>query len=234
MSYTGNPELRPYKSYDLWLSYNFIPTNKFSMNVNGGTWTVQDRYAYDYIPSSNGLLRTISQPMGVFVLAQYGITAAMRQLDGSLQISGSLNHKMIHNGAPFNRNKSNLYWHIVAFYYWNNFNFGLQYFSPDLAYSYDCVTGKWGTTRSHYHFEVGWSNSSLNLRMLVANFCNWNWKGATTDMESKYYSFHRQDLSASSHAMIKLSATYTFGFGKKVERRDEAFRQSGISSGILK
>lgn len=91
-----------------------------------------------------------------------------------------------------------------------------------------------GKTRDHYHIEVGWSNSSLNLRLLVANFCNWSWNGVTADMESEYYSFHRRDVSTSYHAMIKLSATYTFGFGKKVERRDEAYKQGGISSGILK
>lgn len=234
MSYTGNPELRPYKSYDLWLSYNFIPSEKFRLNFNGGTWTVQDRYAYEYIPTSGGILRTIGQPMGAYVLAQYGISATTRQLDGNLQITGSFNHRIVHNGAPFNWNRSNLYWHLIAFYYLKNFNFGLQYFSPDISNSFDCVSGIWGKTRDHYHIEAGWSNSSLNLRLLVANFCNWSWKGVTSDMESEYYSFIRRDVSTSYHALIRLSATYTFGFGKNVERRDEAYKQSGISSGILK
>lgn len=234
MSYTGNPELRPYKSYDLWLSYNFIPSNKFTLNVNGGTWTVQDRYTYDYIPMSNGILRTISQPMGTYSLVQYGLTATTRQLDGNLQISGSITHRFVHNGAPFNWNRTNVYYYFIAYYYLRNFNFGIQYFSPDMAETYNCVAGTWGKTRDHYHVEVGWSNSSLNFKLLVANFCDWKWKGITTDMKSKYYSFHRNAISTSSHAMIKLSATYTFGFGKKVERRDEAYKQSGISSGILK
>ncbi len=44
----------------------------------------------------------------------------------------------------------------------------------------------------------------------------------------------RTDINANRHAYISLSATYTFGFGKKVNRGDEAYQQVGPGSGILK
>lgn len=40
-------------------------------------------------------------------------------------------------------------------------------------------------------------------------------------------------LNGQSHALIQLSATYTFSFGKKVNRDDEPEVSGSASSGIL-
>jgi hypothetical protein len=53
-------------------------------------------------------------------------------------------------------------------------------------------------------------------------------------MHSKYYDKVEQTYSIDDHAMARLAFTYTFGFGKKVERGSEASQQSGVDSGILK
>lgn len=53
-------------------------------------------------------------------------------------------------------------------------------------------------------------------------------------MHSNYYSTYEQIYNGSSHALVQLSATYTFGFGKKVKRDDEPSVSGTASSGILK
>jgi hypothetical protein len=53
-------------------------------------------------------------------------------------------------------------------------------------------------------------------------------------MQSKYYDKIGQTYSTGDHTMARLAFTYTFGFGKKVERGSEASQQSGVNSGILK
>lgn len=64
MSYTGNPDLVPYGSYDAGVNYSFMPNGKFSLSAFASTWIVDDRYVYDYVPTANGILRTIRQPGG--------------------------------------------------------------------------------------------------------------------------------------------------------------------------
>ena len=64
MSYTGNPDLISYGSYDAGLNYSFIPSNVFSLSAFASTWIVDNRYVYDYVPTETGILRTIKQPGG--------------------------------------------------------------------------------------------------------------------------------------------------------------------------
>lgn len=52
-------------------------------------------------------------------------------------------------------------------------------------------------------------------------------------MRSEYYDTTEIMLNGHSHALIQLSATYTFGFGKKVNRDDEPRVSGSASSGIL-
>ncbi|MDE6655026.1 MAG: hypothetical protein K2K37_11650 [Muribaculaceae bacterium] len=53
-------------------------------------------------------------------------------------------------------------------------------------------------------------------------------------MRSKYYDTDEIRLGGNSRAFIQVVATYTFGFGKKVERNDEPSVSGTASSGILK
>lgn len=53
-------------------------------------------------------------------------------------------------------------------------------------------------------------------------------------MHSEFYDKTEQTYSINDHALARLAVTYTFGFGKKVERGNEASQQSGVNSGILK
>lgn len=83
MSYTGNPNLISYGSYDAGVNYSFIPSNKFSISAFASTWIVDNRYVYDYVPSSTGILRTIRQPGGGYSQWTYGAYASLRLFDAS-------------------------------------------------------------------------------------------------------------------------------------------------------
>ena len=100
MSYTGNPAIRPYKSYDLGASYLWMPSNKFRLSVYGNAWIVDDRYAYVYEASATGILRTIQQPMGSYAQGSYGVSAMLLLLDNKLQINGQAGQTIAHNARP--------------------------------------------------------------------------------------------------------------------------------------
>lgn len=233
MSYTGNPALVPHKSYDVGASYVFIPSNRFNLSVHGSAWIVRDRYVYDYEACPSGILRTIRQPMGSYAQGQYGLYGSARLLDRKLQLSASVTHYLVHNGAPYGWTRSFVSYSLQALYYLGDFYFGANYVSKN-GYADGCMVGTWMKTRDFYFAQVGWSTPSWNLRVLLRNFARWDWRGNSSVMESKYYDCYQTQYAAGDHAFIKLAATYTFGFGKKIERTDEANRVRGVSSGILK
>jgi hypothetical protein len=96
------------------------------------------------------------------------------------------------------------------------------------------MVGTWMKTKAYYSLLAGWSNSTWNIQLKVANFARWNWRSNKSVMHSKYYDKVEQTYSIDDHAIVRLAFTYTFGFGKKVERGSEASQQSGVNSGILK
>ena len=233
MSYTGNPNLVSYGSYDAGVNYSFIPNNNFSLSAFVSTWIVDNRYVYDYVPSETGILRTIRQPGGGYSQWNYGAYASLRLFDSKLQLTAQLTGTSVHNGEPYNLDKTNLNYALRATYYLGNWNFSGLYYSPQ-GYPDGCMVGTWMKTKSYYRIAAGWSNSSWNLQLQFANFARWNWRSNKSIMHSRFYDRIEQTYSINDHALARLSVTYTFGFGKKIQHRDEASQQSGVNSGILK
>lgn len=233
MSYTGNPNLVSYGSYDAGVNYSFIPNNNFSLSAFVSTWIVDNRYVYDYVPSETGILRTIRQPGGGYSQWNYGAYASLRLFDSKLQLTAQLTGTSVHNGEPYNLDKTNLNYALRATYYLGNWNFSGLYYSPQ-GYPDGCMVGTWMKTKSYYRISAGWSNSSWNLQLQFVNFARWNWRSNKSIMHSRFYDRIEQTYSINDHALARLSVTYTFGFGKKIQHRDEASQQSGVNSGILK
>lgn len=233
MEYTGNPSLYPYKSYDISAKYTFLPSNTFNLSLYGSSWIVQDRYVYDYEASTSGILRTIKQPMGSYAQGQYGIYGSARLLKRKLHLGASVSHNIAHNGTPYNWTKSYISYAIQAYYYLGNLNFGASYISSQ-GYPDGCMVGTWMHMKDQYSVQAGWSNTSWNVRILLKNFARWNWNSSTAMVNGQNYGYVLQSIDTNRHASVQLSATYTFGFGKKIKRGNEASQQTGISSGILK
>ncbi len=233
MSYTGNPDLVSYSSYDAGLNYSFIPNNVFSFSAFASTWIVDNRYVYDYVPTGTGILRTIRQPGGGYSQWNYGAYATLRLFDRKLQLTAQVTGWSVHNGEPYNLYKTSISCSFLATYYLDKWNFSGLYYSPQ-GYPDGCMVGIWMKTKSFYRISAGWSNSSWNLQLQFANFARWNWKSDKSIMHSRYYDKIEQTYSINDHALARLSVTYTFGFGKKIKRGDEASQVSGVNSGILK
>lgn len=61
----------------------------------------------------------------------------------------------------------------------------------------------------------------------------WNWNAGTSETTSQSYDVSKTFYNVSYHCYVLVSATYTFGFGKKIQRGNEASQQMGTSSSIL-
>lgn len=232
MSYTGNPNLVPSKSYDIDFRYTWLPNNNYSFSAFAWAWIVGDRYAYDYEATSTGILRTIKQPMGSYAQGKYGINGTLRFLDRKLMFTGQVGQVLNHNGKPYGVNHSYIDWYARVRYYLGNWNFTATYIS-DNGSADGCMNGIWNYGKSDWYITIGWSNSDWNVRADFINFTRWNWRSAKQVMRSKYYDTTEIMLNGQSHALIQLSATYTFGFGKKVNRDNEPGVSGSAASGIL-
>ena len=232
MSYTGNPTLKPYKSFDYGMTYTCIPSNSISFSVYATAWSVRDRYAFVYTPSSTGILRTIEQPMGGFTSLTTGAYGRVRLLQNRLQIAGQIAVPFCHNGEPFNSDQIDVNYSLQAYWYFGAWNIGIQYFSDKSAPG-SAVNGLWTKYRKTYSLSIGWGNSSWNVLAQITNPFTWNWKNSSNEMNSRYFDRKQFGYGVDSHYHIKLGATYVFGFGKHVKQNNEASQQRGADSAIL-
>ena len=230
--YTGNPALKPYKSFDYGVTYTCTPNNRFSFSVYANAWTVRDRYAFVYTPFSTGILRTIEQPMGGFTSLTAGAYGRVKLLQNRLQIAGQIDVPFCHNGRPFNSDKVNVNYILQAYWYFGAWNIGAQYISNQYNPG-DAVNGLWTKHKEVYSVSVGWGNSSWNVLTQIANPFTWSWINLTNNMSSEYFDCKQIEYGTNSHCYIKLSVSYTIGFGKKIERGNEISRQKGAGSAIL-
>lgn len=171
--------------------------------------------------------------MGSYAQGQYGIYGSTRQFNGKLLIGGSLSQNIAHNGIPYNWTKSFISYALQVYYYHGNFNFGGTYISSQ-GYPDGCMVGTWMRMKDQYYLQAGWANTSWNVRLTLMNIARWNWNSSTATVKSENYDYILNSIDSNRHAMVQLSATYTFGFGKNIKQGNEATQQSGISSGILK
>lgn len=216
------------------INYTFIPSDRFSFTAFANSWLVGNRAAFVYEATSEGIIRTIRQPIGSFSHYNYGISVSTNHLDGKLYLSGRLEQLLVRNGTPYNTDHSCISCYLQALYYFGNFNFAISYHSENATDNYNSMSGIWTKNKDAFILQAGWSNSSWNIRLTAQNLQRWNWRSAYDTMKSDCYSMDKWVSNASSHAFVQLSATYTFGFGKKINRGNDISRQAGASSGILK
>lgn len=230
-SYTGNPELRPYKSFDVSLRYVWMPDNRLSFSAFGAGWADKDRYAYVYEASATGVLRTIRQNVGGYSQWRYGLGGTARLFGRKLMLNAQVSHRIVHDGAPFGWTRQGVAWYAQAFYYLDGWNFGVQYQSRQMG-SEGAMTGVWTTDRSAYAVIAGWGNSAWSIEGRLTNPFRQGRRTGTAETVSAAYDVRRTFYNHG--CFIILSGSYTFGFGKKVQRGNEASQQTGTSSGILK
>ncbi|MCH5177642.1 MAG: hypothetical protein J1F25_06430 [Prevotellaceae bacterium] len=233
MYLTGNPLLSNSRHITFQLAYAWMPSNQFNLNAYGNFFELFDRQMTAYVPYDGGraLLRTYIND-GNFVQGKIGVSANVKFLDNNLQFYVTPEQCFNRSTGIFKKNYNPFQVTAQVIYYLNQLYFQAFYQTPQKTmFSNSPRTHR---SRDFYAASAGWANSDWNIRLTAYNIFNTHWDSADTYLETPLYKEHRTNFGTTSHARLNLSVTYTFGYGKKVQRGNEVGEQSGASSAIMK
>lgn len=153
-------------------------------------------------------------------------------LNGNLQLAASPSISIYRMTGLFDIKRSTFTCNASVTYYLGNFYFQASYQTRNLT-----VQGNRGVIykdRDFYQILAGWSRANWNIRVSAMNLFRNDWLCATNTLSTPLYSETRFVDGNNFHRRLNLSVTYTFGYGKKVQRGNEVGEQSGASSAIMK
>lgn len=233
MYYTGNPELGLSRQVTFNLSYNWMPSNKFSVSAFAQYFGEYNLYVPVYKPYNNGmaLLRKFETD-GDYNRTQIGMSFNYKLLNGNLQFAASPSISFYRMTGLFDIERNPFSCNVSATYYLGNFYFQTSYQTGSLT-----VQGNRGVIykdRDFYQIIAGWSRANWNIRVSAMNLFRNDWLCATNTLSTPLYSETRFANGNNFHRRLNLSIVYTFGYGKKVQRGNEVGVQSGASSAIMK
>lgn len=233
MFVTGNPMLDNSRHITLNLSYTWMPSNVFGLSAFNNFFEMIDRQIITYKPHFDGstLLHTYIND-GNYIQNEMGLAANYKLFDGKLQLYVSPKQTFFKSTGVYNKSYNLFTITAQATYYLNSFYFEAYYQTPcKQMFSSSPQIYK---NRNFHSLTVGWANSDWNIRVMAANVFNKSWSSAEIVTESPLYREYKENIGTSSHPRINVAVTYTFGYGKKVQRGNEVGEQSGASSAIMK
>lgn len=233
MYYTGNPEIGLSRQVTFNLFYNWMPSNRFSASAFAQYFGEYNLYVPVYEPYDGGsaLLRTFETD-GDYNRTQIGMSFNYKLLNGNLQLAASPSISIYRMTGLFDIKRSPFTCNASVTYYLGNFYFQASYQTRNLT-----VQGNRGgiyKDRDFYQILAGWSRANWNIRVSAMNLFRNDWLCATNTLSTPLYSETRFVDGNNFHRRLNLSVTYTFGYGKKVQRGNEVGEQSGASSAIMK
>lgn len=233
MYITGNPSLKNSRVSNFNLSYTWLPSNKLGLNIYSQLFTIYNRavFTFNHYDEGKAIIRTITNN-GDYITESIGAAVTWKLLDGNLQFYANPEQKFIKTSGLYHTTFNPFTLKMQLSYYLDNFYFNVYYETPEKEFAWR--TNIKYRTFNYYTITVGWSKSDWNIRLAGANFFNKGWKNSTNERCMPLYSSFVTEFGTTYHPFINLSATYTFGYGKKVQRGNEVGAQSGAASAILK
>lgn len=231
MYVSGNPHLKAPLHFDMNLSYSWIPSDMFTMTAYGSLATVGDRITADFRRHDDGaaLLRTLVNS-GRFTSAEIGVSLRLTLFGRRLRLSAMPVQRFYRSTglnamtcSPF-AVKANAYWYQGPFWA------GLHYQNGDR--SIDSRSGFRTKGRDYYQISAGWGNGNWNVYAGASNIFSRGWKESVSELSGELYTCRRTTYGVSRHASVFVGATYTFGYGKKIDRHNEAKENAGGQSAV--
>lgn len=232
---TGNLHLKNTYWSKVTANYTWLPNNMFSISGYTGWSRYFNRLMPIFTPDGpDGLMLRSLENNGDFQDFYIGGSVSAKLFDRSLVLQASPKMWFEKTTGVYSDRANYLSLSASATYYLGNCYFQAYYSSASrglVQYSLNAISLK---RKPYYSFKIGWSNGKWNLTATAVNIFRKNWVAETSSLQSKWFDQYTTEYSATSHQFVSLTASYTFGFGKKVKRGDEVQNQESGSSAIMK
>lgn len=233
MWYTGTPNLKDYKYMNSTLNYTWLPDNRWQMSATSGFFNFDDRCVTIYTPTApDGTMLRKYVNGGNYHVWMFNINATAKFFDGRLILSLIPQYWIYRTSGAYSYSIEDFIGRVQASYYLNNFYFVGSYSSrrkhPATQAEYR------ETVPEQYQLQVGWGNGAFNVNATAYNFLRRSWVSGMQTLRSDFYDYTRTVFSPAAHMRFSISATYTFGYGKKVDRNNEVDKGAFSGSAILK
>ena len=226
----GNPSLNTSSDWATSLYLTWMPADWLDFGLNG-VYTRNDNeilsvyYAAD--PSMGGIVRKYvnGSPSDKYYVS---INGSARLFDGRLRLHIEPYYTYTKTRGQY---AGTLSWFRMAGnaeYYFANCSFNVYYGSPRKALTYGGMTESWSSGEWDVSFTYGNGNIHLTLSLDdVFNAYSKNW----TQLRGDVFTSMKQGLSTGRKFSISLS--YTFDYGKKVDRKIDIDSPQELESGAL-
>lgn len=228
----GNPDLRNTLFQTLEASYNFIPTNIFALSATLRYEGNPSRQAMEFfvLPGYDGLVHRVVNSGNAHDY-QAMVSASLRLLDNSLGIRAtgwaerseltgldgrSINAFGVSSSISYIRS----HWSMMVYYHspgkdMGPWSYGVRSFTPQ-----------------RYGIMASCAFGGFQARL---SFTNWFRRDgySTSVFDSPLYSSKSISLDNGVSRRISLTLSYTFSYGKKVNRNNELKEAEGVGSAIL-
>lgn len=233
MWYAGTPGLENYWNHRIGLEYVWLPNNKWQLAADSYYFTEKDRVVTTYTPSApDGTMLRRYVNNGDYGSLMAGLSGTAKFLGGKLiaKVRPQYWHHRV--TGDYNLALNEVTCSAQLTWYFGNFYLFGWYMTPSTYVGDD--GGVKEKSPSSYQIQLGWGKGAWRASATAYNFLRSSWETSKQTLISKYYQFDRREYGTGQHMRFQFSVTYTFGYGKKVQRGDEVSGAGTAGSAILK
>ncbi len=233
MYLTGNPLLKNSILNRANVAYNRYCSRAVSLAAFAGFSQYHNRVSTVYRPYADGsaLIRDFIND-GDYLNGYIGLQINCKLLDNSLQLYANVTENAYRITGLSPDTYSAIRVQMQAAYYWKAFNAMAVYASPHRTLTENSNIIIRG--RGFHRISVGWGNGSWAVSLMADNIFHKGWLSETWHRSSPLYSECQRHYSPTAHPSLRMTVTYTVGYGKKVQRGNEVGAQSSSSSAIVR
>ncbi len=229
----GNENLKDWDYARIRLGYNKTFADWLSISFSAEYQLQNNPVVSDFEPTRiNGrdiMLRTFVND-GFYDCTRFRLNMTGRYFDSRLvlQTGMTLSHQRKTGLSSYSLWAPSIW--AKGVFYAGNFLFSVYYQSDSQASSPGSIIYK---SPYYYSCSAAYAINDLYVELALTDIFNTRYRSDIMTFDSPNYSYYKTNYDNTYHQYVKLSVTWSIGYGKKVDRRDETGSISGGSSIIL-